>query len=97
MESKRSKDTKLLFCTTGVILRRLQDDHDLKSITHVIVDEVHERLVQQQYKFKRDCFLLPVTNIGYKYSMFPLMVQQTSSNRRSFDRIETIINDDTTK
>ena len=46
MESKRSKNTKLLFCTTGVILRRLQDDHDLKSITHVIVDEVHERQVQ---------------------------------------------------
>jgi hypothetical protein len=46
MESKRSKNTKLLFCTTGVILRRLQDDHELKSITHVIVDEVHERQVQ---------------------------------------------------
>lgn len=46
MEAKRSKNTKLLFCTTGVILRRLQDDRDLKSITHVIVDEVHERQVQ---------------------------------------------------
>ena len=46
MEAKRSKNTKLLFCTTGVILRRLQDDRDLRSITHVIVDEVHERQVQ---------------------------------------------------
>jgi len=46
MEAKRSKATKLLFCTTGVILRRLQDDRNLKSITHVIVDEVHERQVQ---------------------------------------------------
>lgn len=46
MEAKRSKNTRLLFCTTGVILRRLQDDRDLKSITHVIVDEVHERQVQ---------------------------------------------------
>ena len=46
MEAKRSKNTKLLFCTTGVILRRLQDDHNLKSVTHVIVDEVHERQVQ---------------------------------------------------
>lgn len=35
-----------MFCTTGVLLRRLQDDNDLKSITHVIVDEVHERQVQ---------------------------------------------------
>lgn len=46
MEAKRSKETKLLFCTTGVVLRRLQDDSTLKGVTHVIVDEVHER--QQQ-------------------------------------------------
>ena len=43
METKRSKDTKLMFCTTGVVLRRLQDDPDLKGVTHVIVDECHER------------------------------------------------------
>ena len=46
METKRSKHTKLLFCTTGVVLRRLQDDPDLTGVTHCIVDEVHER--QQQ-------------------------------------------------
>ena len=43
MESKKSKNTKLMFCTTGVILRRLQDDPELKGVTHVCVDEVHER------------------------------------------------------
>lgn len=43
MESKRTSHTKLLFVTTGVILRRLQDDPTLHGITHVIVDEVHER------------------------------------------------------
>ena len=46
MESKRSAHTKLLFCTTGIVLRRLQDDPTLSGITHVLVDEVHER--QQQ-------------------------------------------------
>jgi ATP-dependent RNA helicase DHX29 len=46
MENKRSSQTKLLFCTTGVVLRRLQDDSNLSGTTHVIVDEVHER--QQQ-------------------------------------------------
>ena len=43
MEAKKSKHTKLLFCTTGVVLRRLQDDPNLEGVTHVIVDEVHER------------------------------------------------------
>jgi hypothetical protein len=46
MEAKRSARTKLLFCTTGIILRRLQEDRTLQGVTHVIVDEVHER--QQQ-------------------------------------------------
>jgi len=39
MESKRSSQTRLLFCTTGVVLRRLQEDSNLKGVTHVIVDE----------------------------------------------------------
>ena len=46
MESKKSAHTKLLFATTGVILRRLQDDPALSGLTHLIIDEVHER--QQQ-------------------------------------------------
>ena len=35
--------TRVLFCTTGIVLRRLQDDPSLKGISHVMVDEVHER------------------------------------------------------
>ena len=46
MEAKKSAQTKLLFCTTGIVLRRLQDDPNLAGVTHVLVDEVHER--QQQ-------------------------------------------------
>jgi len=43
MDSKRSKQTKLMFCTSGVVIRRLQDDPELKGVTHICVDEVHER------------------------------------------------------
>ena len=43
LESKQSRDTRLLFCTTGILLRRLQSDPDLEGVSHVIVDEVHER------------------------------------------------------
>lgn len=35
--------TRLLYCTTGVLLRRLEGEADLRGVTHVIVDEVHER------------------------------------------------------
>lgn len=37
--------TRLLFCTTGILLRKLAGDSDLKDISHIIVDEVHERSV----------------------------------------------------
>ena len=38
-----SHQTRLLFCTTGVLLRHLQSKHALDCITHIVVDEVHER------------------------------------------------------
>eukprot|EP00584_Thalassiosira_punctigera_P005125 CAMPEP_0172535832 /NCGR_PEP_ID=MMETSP1067-20121228/7666_1 /TAXON_ID=265564 ORGANISM="Thalassiosira punctigera, Strain Tpunct2005C2" /NCGR_SAMPLE_ID=MMETSP1067 /ASSEMBLY_ACC=CAM_ASM_000444 /LENGTH=282 /DNA_ID=CAMNT_0013320787 /DNA_START=177 /DNA_END=1022 /DNA_ORIENTATION=+ len=43
LDNKRSRKTRLLLCTTGVLLRRLQCDPDLASVSHVFVDEVHER------------------------------------------------------
>lgn len=43
LETKVSDSTRLIFCTTGILLMRLQSDPYLNSITHVIVDEVHER------------------------------------------------------
>jgi len=39
-ESKITSTTKLLFCTTGVLLRRLASGEDLSNVSHVIVDEV---------------------------------------------------------
>ena len=32
--------------STGVVLRMLEDDPELASTTHVLVDEVHERTVE---------------------------------------------------
>ncbi|XP_068442891.1 putative ATP-dependent RNA helicase DHX57 [Clinocottus analis] len=49
LESVRSSATRLLYCTTGVLLRRLESEADLKGITHVIVDEVHERTEESDF------------------------------------------------
>lgn len=43
LEGMRGRDTRLLFCTTGILLRRLLVDRKLEGVTHVIVDEIHER------------------------------------------------------
>jgi hypothetical protein len=45
LESKRSRNTRLLFCTTGILLRTLEGDRNLSEfsggngVSHVIVDE----------------------------------------------------------
>ena len=46
LDSKVSKQTRLLFCTTGVMLRRLLADPGLESVTHIVLDEVHERTIE---------------------------------------------------
>lgn len=40
MENQSGEWTRLLYCTTGVLLRKLQHDRHLNSLTHIIVDEV---------------------------------------------------------
>ena len=43
LDSKTSARTRVTYCTIGILLRRLISDPTLQGITHVIVDEVHER------------------------------------------------------
>ncbi|KAH9495122.1 ATP-dependent RNA helicase dhx29 [Bulinus truncatus] len=48
-DSHKGPNTRLLYSTTGVVLRQLQGDVDLKGISHLIIDEVHERSVESDY------------------------------------------------
>ena len=49
LESKQSADTRLLFCTTGILLRRLQGSKNLDYLSHIVVDEVHERSLDSDF------------------------------------------------
>ncbi|KAJ8686679.1 hypothetical protein QAD02_022473 [Eretmocerus hayati] len=49
LESKVSDHTRLTFCTTGILLQKLSNDPLLKSISHIIVDEVHERSAESDF------------------------------------------------
>ncbi|KAL0141621.1 P-loop containing nucleoside triphosphate hydrolase protein [Mucor lusitanicus] len=49
MENKVSAENVLLFCTTGILLRRLESDKYLEGVTHVVVDEVHERTIESDF------------------------------------------------
>ncbi|XP_069118914.1 putative ATP-dependent RNA helicase DHX57 [Argopecten irradians] len=49
LEKVQSSMTRLLFCTTGIVLRTLEGDSTLDGITHVIIDEVHERSEESDF------------------------------------------------
>ena len=42
-DSAASQQTRILYCTQGVFLEMLKDRSGLSRITHVILDEMHER------------------------------------------------------
>jgi ATP-dependent RNA helicase DHX29 len=46
LDAATTRDARLLFCTTGILLRRLAGDPALLAVSHVLVDEVHERTLQ---------------------------------------------------
>lgn len=43
LESKTSSQTRLVYATVGVVLRMLESANGLPEVTHLIIDEVHER------------------------------------------------------
>ncbi|XP_010558246.1 PREDICTED: DExH-box ATP-dependent RNA helicase DExH3 [Tarenaya hassleriana] len=49
LEGMKGKNTHLLFCTSGILLRRLLSDRNLSGITHVFVDEIHERGMNEDF------------------------------------------------
>jgi ATP-dependent RNA helicase DHX36 len=42
LDAKRSAQTRILFCTVGILLRQMVNGLDEK-VTCIVVDEVHER------------------------------------------------------
>ena len=44
LESKAKANTRLLFCTTGILLKRLEEDVDLENVTHVFIDEASQAM-----------------------------------------------------
>ena len=48
-DTKLSKQTRILFLTTGMLLNRMLDDATLNGVTHLILDEVHERSLHMDF------------------------------------------------
>ncbi|ORX97986.1 P-loop containing nucleoside triphosphate hydrolase protein [Basidiobolus meristosporus CBS 931.73] len=47
--SKVSEANLLVFCTTGILLRRLESDRNLDGVSHIVIDEVQERTLEADF------------------------------------------------
>lgn len=59
LEDRTNRDTMVTFMTTGILLRRLEQDPELKGVGCVVVDEVHERTADGDYLIRLLKELLP--------------------------------------
>ncbi|XP_070546682.1 ATP-dependent RNA helicase DHX30-like [Ptychodera flava] len=50
LESKVPREHgRILFCTVGILLKKMQGNQSLEGVSHVVVDEVHERDVNTDF------------------------------------------------
>lgn len=49
LESNTSRETRLVYATTGIVMRMLEGSNDLSEITHLVLDEVHERTIDSDF------------------------------------------------
>ncbi|KAK5990962.1 putative helicase C15C4.05 [Cladobotryum mycophilum] len=49
LESNTSKETRLIYATTGIVMRMLEGSNDLQEVTHLVLDEVHERSIDSDF------------------------------------------------
>jgi ATP-dependent RNA helicase DHX57 len=48
-ETKAGPKAKLLYCTTGVVLRKLASESKLDGVSHLIIDEVSQFIVYARF------------------------------------------------
>ncbi|KAI0110734.1 ATP dependent RNA helicase [Nemania sp. FL0031] len=49
LESNTAKETRLVYATTGIVMRMLEGSNELREITHLVLDEVHERTIDSDF------------------------------------------------
>ncbi|KAL9127221.1 MAG: hypothetical protein Q9217_003859 [Psora testacea] len=49
LESQMNPQTKLVYATTGIVMRMLESSSDLDGITHLLLDEIHERSIDSDF------------------------------------------------
>ena len=49
LESNVCRETRLVYATTGIVMRMMESSNDLNDVTHLVLDEVHERSIDSDF------------------------------------------------
>ncbi|GMH41213.1 hypothetical protein BSKO_09123 [Bryopsis sp. KO-2023] len=79
-QTSRSKETRIMYCTTGVLLRRMISGQALSGVSHVLVDEVHERSVEM------DLLLLLLKENLKKSKCHKVVLMSATANAEDFNK-----------
>ncbi|XP_064639022.1 ATP-dependent DNA/RNA helicase DHX36-like isoform X2 [Lineus longissimus] len=79
LESERPRPkASILFCTTGIVLKWLENDRDLSSFSHLILDEVHER------DLRTDFLLIIMKEVLRRRRNLKLVLMSATLNAQQF-------------
>ena len=80
LESQVTRQTRLIFATTGILMRMLERADDLADITHLILDEVHERTIDS------DFLLIVLRRLMVKRPELRVILMSATVNAEQFSR-----------
>lgn len=80
-ESVKTRDCGAInYCTTGIVFQKLRADPNLSSVSHIILDEVHER------DLHTDVLLGVVKSLVSRTANLKLIVMSASLDIQMFSR-----------
>ena len=80
LENKVASSTRLVFATTGIVMRMLESPEGFEGVSHVILDEVHERSIDS------DFLLIVLKRLLVKRPGLKVVLMSATVNAERFSR-----------
>ena len=80
LESQITASTRLVYATTGIVMRMLERGGDLEEVSHIIIDEVHERTIDS------DFLLIVLRRLMLRRPSLKVVLMSATVNAEQFSR-----------
>lgn len=80
LENRVSSATKLVYATTGIVMRMLENSDAFEHITHIVLDEVHERTIDS------DFLLIILKKVMVRRPRLKVILMSATVNAEQFSR-----------